>query len=61
MPARWNFCAAMFEPSVFTAIFPYAFIAVFPIFGMALVTKWVLDDRKRSKKNNKMQPQRQQQ
>jgi hypothetical protein len=48
----------MFEPSVFTAIFPYAFIAVFPIFGMVVVTKWVLDERKRSKK--KMQSQRQQ-
>ena len=38
----------MIEPSVFLAVFPYAFIASFPIAGIALVTKWVLDDRKKS-------------
>ncbi|MEO9296152.1 MAG: hypothetical protein ABI347_11225 [Nitrososphaera sp.] len=39
----------MFEPSVFLAIFPYAFIASFPLFGVAIVTKWVIDDRKKAK------------
>lgn len=39
----------MFEPSVFLAIFPYALIASFPLFGLAIVTKWVLDDRKKSR------------
>lgn len=38
----------MFEPSAFLAIFPYAFIASFPIIGIAIVTKWVFDDRKKS-------------
>lgn len=39
----------MFEPSAFLAIFPYAFIASFPIFGLILVTKWVLDDKKKGR------------
>lgn len=37
---------SMFEPSAFLAAFPYLFIAAFPIFGIAIVTKWVFDDRK---------------
>ncbi len=36
----------MFEPSVFLAAFPYLFIAAFPLMGIAIVTKWVYDDRK---------------
>lgn len=37
---------AMFEPSVFLAAFPYLFIAAFPLLGIAIVTKWVFDDKK---------------
>jgi len=36
----------MFEPSVFLAAFPYLFIAAFPLLGIAIVTKWVYNDRK---------------
>lgn len=36
----------MFEPSVFLAAFPYLFIAAFPLFGIAIVTKWVYDEKK---------------
>jgi hypothetical protein len=39
----------MFEPSVFLAAFPYLFIAAFPLLGIAIVTKWVYDDRKVSR------------
>ena len=35
------------EPSIFVAIFPYAFLASFPVVGIFLVTKWSLEDRKR--------------
>jgi len=41
----------MIEPSAFLAIFPYAFIASFPILGVVLVTKWELDARKRRKQS----------
>jgi hypothetical protein len=34
----------IFEPSLFLAIFPYLFIGSFPIFGLILVTKWVISD-----------------
>ena len=37
------------EPSVFLAVFPYAFIASFPIAGIVLVTKWSLDGKRKSK------------
>ncbi|HXG05843.1 MAG TPA: hypothetical protein VNI77_00775 [Nitrososphaera sp.] len=37
-------------PSAFVAVFPYAFIASFPIFGIILVTKWQLDESKKAKK-----------
>lgn len=40
----------MFEPSAFLAIFPYLFIASFPLLGIAVVTKWVIDDRRKSRK-----------
>jgi hypothetical protein len=38
----------IFDPSIYIAIFPYLFIAIFPVFGIILVTKWILDDRKRT-------------
>ncbi|MGI0048017.1 MAG: hypothetical protein ACREAW_00610 [Nitrososphaera sp.] len=38
------------EPSVFLAVFPYAFLASFPIVGIIFVTKWSLEDRKRKSK-----------
>jgi hypothetical protein len=38
------------EPSIFLAVFPYAFLASFPIVGIIFVTKWSLDDRKRKSK-----------
>jgi len=38
------------EPSAFLAIFPYAFIASFPIAGVVIVTKWAFDDRRKSKR-----------
>lgn len=37
------------QPSAFIAIFPYAFIAAFPIVGVILVTKWELAKRGRRK------------
>jgi hypothetical protein len=40
----------MFEPSVLLAALPYLFIAAFPLFGIAIVTKWVFEDRKSSSK-----------
>jgi len=40
----------IFQPSIYIAMFPYVFIASFPIFGIALVTKWVLSDRRRKKR-----------
>lgn len=39
----------MFEPSAMIAIFPYAFIGAFPIAGIVIVTKWVIDDWRRSR------------
>jgi len=30
-------------------MFPYVFIASFPIFGIVLVTRWVLGDRRRKR------------
>lgn len=35
------------EPSALLAIFPYAFVAGFAVFGIVIVTKWNLDDRRR--------------
>jgi hypothetical protein len=37
----------VFYPSIYIAIFPYLFIASFPVFGMILVTKWIFDDRRK--------------
>ena len=41
---------SIFDPSIYTAAFPYLFIASFPIFGIILVTKWIIDDRKNKKR-----------
>lgn len=38
------------QPSIFIAIFPYAFIAAFPIIGAILVTKWELDSKRNRQK-----------
>jgi hypothetical protein len=40
----------MFEASPFVVIFQYAFIAAFPLVGLAVVTKWVFDDWKKSRR-----------
>jgi len=37
----------IFDPSIYIAMFPYLFIAGFPIFGIILVTRWVFNDRKK--------------
>ena len=37
---------SIFDPSIYTAAFPYLFIASFPVFGIILVTKWIIDDRR---------------
>ncbi|HKO63884.1 MAG TPA: hypothetical protein VJU13_01665 [Candidatus Nitrosocosmicus sp.] len=34
----------IFEPSTFLAVFPYVFISAFPIFGIILVTYWLVKD-----------------
>ncbi|HEX5519655.1 MAG TPA: hypothetical protein VFX18_04380 [Candidatus Nitrosocosmicus sp.] len=36
----------LFEPSTLLAIFPYIFISAFPIFGIFLVTWWIVKDKK---------------
>ncbi|MEO9321424.1 MAG: hypothetical protein ABI361_12210 [Nitrososphaera sp.] len=40
----------MIGPSIFLAVFPYAFIAFFPIFGIVIVTKWELEARRKRKR-----------
>jgi hypothetical protein len=42
---------SIFDPSVYVAIFPYLFIASFPIFGIILVTKWLFNDRSNKNKS----------
>lgn len=42
----------IFEPSTLLAVFPYIFISAFPVFGIFLVTYWLIKDRK-SKINKK--------
>jgi hypothetical protein len=39
---------SLFEPSTLLAIFPYVFISAFPIFGIILVTWWIIKDKKTS-------------
>jgi hypothetical protein len=41
----------IFDPSIYTVIFPYLFIASFPIFGIILVTKWIFSDRKKKERD----------
>lgn len=43
----------MFEASPFVVIFQYAFIAAFPLVGLVVVTKWVVDDWKKSRRAQK--------
>lgn len=40
----------MDSPSLFFAIFPYAFIAAFPIFGIIVVTKLELASKRAKRK-----------
>ena len=44
----------MFEPSIFVAVFPYAFIAAFPVIGIIIITKIELGRRRRTKQFNKL-------
>jgi hypothetical protein len=37
----------IFHPSIFLAMFPYLFIGSFPVFGLILVTKWIVNDAKK--------------
>jgi hypothetical protein len=37
----------IFSPSIYIAIFPYLFIASFPVLGMIIVTKWIFDDQRK--------------
>jgi hypothetical protein len=41
---------SIFDPSIYTAAFPYLFIASFPVFGIILVTKWIIDDIRNKKR-----------
>ena len=46
-----------FQPSIYLAMFPYLFIASFPIFGLVLVTRWtyVLEERKDQSLDNQIE------
>jgi hypothetical protein len=44
----------IFEPSIFLAIFPYAFMAAFPLFGVVVITKLELDKRRKRKGLNRI-------
>ena len=48
---RLIICSIMIESSAFLAVFPYAFLASFAIFGIIVVSKWELDSRRRRKIN----------
>lgn len=39
---------SLFEPSTLLAVFPYIFISAFPIFGIILVTWWIVKDKRKS-------------
>ena len=41
----------IFQPSIFVAMFPYLFIGSFPVFGLFLVTKWMVDDIKKKRRS----------
>lgn len=46
----------MMEPSAFIAIFPYAFLASFAVFGIVIVTKWQIDDKRRRERAARKSP-----
>ncbi|HEX5920313.1 MAG TPA: hypothetical protein VFY55_00880 [Nitrososphaeraceae archaeon] len=50
MPAQNELHMEIFQPSIFLAIFPYLFIGSFPIFGLILVTKWIIDDVRKKRR-----------
>lgn len=39
----------IFQPSLFLAMFPYLFIGSFPLFGLILATKWIVNDTKKNR------------
>ena len=39
---------SLFEPSTLLAVFPYISIYAFPIFGIVLVTWWIVKDKRKS-------------
>lgn len=39
-----NYSLDLFQPSIYIAIFPYLFIASFPLFGIVLVSRWIMRD-----------------
>jgi hypothetical protein len=39
----------IFHPSIFLGMFPYLFIGSFPLFGLILVTKWIVNDMKKNR------------
>jgi hypothetical protein len=39
----------IFHPSLFLAMFPYLFIGSFPVFGLILVMKWIVNDMKKNR------------
>ena len=41
----------LFYPSIYIAIFPYLFIASFPVVGIVIVTKWIFNDRRKKIKH----------
>ncbi len=43
----------MIAASPFVVLFQYAFIAAFPIVGLVVVTKWVVDDWKKSRQEKR--------
>ena len=50
MPSQIESYMEIFQPSILLAIFPYLFIGSFPVFGLILVTKWIVDDVRKKRK-----------
>ena len=50
MPSQIESYMEIFQPSIFLAIFPYLFIGSFPVFGLILVTKWIIDDVRKKRR-----------
>ena len=46
-----NLEMGIFEPSILLAVFPYLFIGIFPVFGLLVVTKLLIDDRQIKKQS----------